>query len=157
MKHNLSVLGTMTFVLLFLSCSSDDPSDEEKGVDARFVGTWELAEVNVSEPIDTNDDGTTTSNLMTEVDCLRDTMVLTENSTWSSTGVFPQLISPITGNLYNVDCSGVIDRSGNWVSSGNTLNLIGSIQAVLVLSGDRLTLIIGDDLPGLQSLVYAKQ
>lgn len=157
MKNILSVIGSLSFVLLFMSCSSDDSSEGEQGVDARFVGTWELTEVNVSEAIDTNDDGTTTSNLMTEVDCLRDTLVLTENSTWSSTGVFPQLISPITGNLYNVDCSGVIDRSGNWVSSGNTLNLVGSIQAVLVLSGDRLTLIIGDDLPGLQSLVYVKQ
>ena len=157
MKHILSVFGSLSLVLLFLSCSSDDSPEGEQGVDARFVGTWELTEVNVSEAIDTNDDGTTTSNLMTEVDCLRDTLVLAENSTWNSTGVFPQLISPITGNLYNVDCSGIINRSGNWVSSGNTLNLVGDIQAVLVLSGDRLSLIIGDDLPGLQSLVYVKQ
>lgn len=141
----------------YQSCSSDDSSDGGNEINAELIGTWELTEVNISEPIDTDDDGTTTTNLLTEVDCLRDTLTLSENGDWSSVGVFPSLISPITGNLYNVSCSDEIRRSGQWGFSGTSLTLVGDLQVVYFYNGTSLTLVIGNELPGLQSLVYLKQ
>jgi len=94
---------------------------------------------------------------LTEVDCLRDTLTLSNDDIWSSSGVFPSLISPITGDLYNVSCSATINRSGTWEFSGSSLFLTGDFQATFLFDGSRLTLPIGNELPGLQSLVYEKQ
>jgi len=143
--------------LVTVSCSSDDSGDGGENQSAELVGSWQLVEMNISQAIDTNDDGSTSTNLLTEVDCLRDAITINPSGDWSSTGVFPALISPITGNLYNVTCSTVINRSGNWQFSGSSLFLSGDFQATFLFSGNRLTLAIGNELPGLQSLVYEKQ
>lgn len=155
MKILKAILPLFTLVFL-LGCSNDDSGGGDD-ISAELVGTWQLSETNVSEAIDTNDDGTTTTNLMTEVDCLEDTLVLSADASWSSSGVFPANISPITGNLYNVSCSSVIVRGGNWGFSGSSLFLSGDFQATFLYDGTRLTLPIGNDLPGIQSLVYVRQ
>ena len=149
----LSVLA----LLVTVSCSSDDSDGGGENQSAELVGTWQLVEMNVSQAIDTNNDGVTTSNLLTEVTCLRDTLTLSGGDTWSSSGVFPANISAITGNLYNVSCSTIINRSGTWGFSGSSLFLTGDFQATFFYDGTRLTLAIGNELPGLQSLVYERQ
>lgn len=147
----------VTIASVSISCSSDDSGDGGGDPGAALVGTWVLTEINISAAIDTNNDGSTTSNLLTEVDCLRDTLTLTADNNWSSSGVFPSFISPITGNLYNVSCSPVINRSGTWGFSGSSLFLSGDFLATFLFDGSRLTLPIGNELPGLQSLVYERQ
>ncbi len=148
--------GCVVVSFFLMACSTDDSEGGENSGD-ELVGTWQLVQVNVSEAIDTNDDGATTTNLLTEVDCLRDTLILSGDDTWSSSGVFPELISPITGNLYNVTCSNIVDRSGTWGFSGSSLFLTGDFQATLFFDGANLTLAIGNNLPGLQSFVYSRQ
>lgn len=156
MKPVKTIVPLIFILLLFLGCSSDSSGG---GTDpaAELAGSWQLVQLNVSEPIDTNDDGTTTTNLLTEVDCLTDTLTLSADLSWSSTGVFPANISPITGNLYNVTCSAVINRLGTWGFSGSSLFLTGDFQATFLYDGTSLTLPIGNNLPGIQSLVYERQ
>ena len=156
MKILKAILPLLAVAVFLQGCSNDD-SGGGNDVSAELVGTWQLTEVNVSEAIDTNDDGTTTTNLMTEVDCLEDTLILSADASWSSSGIFPANISPITGNLYNVSCSNVLVRGGNWGFSGSSLFLSGDFQATFLYDGTRLTLPIGNDLPGIQSLVYIRQ
>lgn len=151
------VLGLLTILaILLFSCSNDDSGSNENAGD-ELIGTWQLIEMNISEPIDTNNNGSTTSNLLTEVDCLMDTLTLLDDDSWSSSGVFPINIAFITGNLYNVSCSSTINRFGTWGFSGSSLFLTGDFQATYFYDGSRLTLAIGNELPGLQSLVYERQ
>jgi hypothetical protein len=157
MKALKSLILLITTIVLMSACSNDNSDGDNENPSAELVGSWQLIEVNVSKAIDTNDDGTTTTNLLTEVDCLRDTLTLSNDDIWSSSGVFPSLISPITGDLYNVSCSATINRSGTWEFSGSSLFLTGDFQATFLFDGSRLTLPIGNELPGLQSLVYEKQ
>ena len=142
--------------LIFISCTSDDGNiGEPEGLE--LAGTWVLTEVNVSAAIDTNDDGTTSSNLLNEVDCLRDTISLDTTFEWTSNEVAATLITQITGNLFNVACSDNRNQNGNWGVSGNNLFLIGSVNRTFLISGNQLIENIGQDLPGIRTMVYERQ
>lgn len=62
-------------LLFFISCSSDET---DKGHD----GIWDLTEINVTFPVDNNNDGIFSSNIMQELPCLSGTMEL-EGDLWS--------------------------------------------------------------------------
>jgi len=143
--------------LVLTGCSSDDGAGSGQQQGGEFSGTWVLTQINLSAAIDTNDDETTSANLLDEVDCLRDTLVLDENFDWSSSEVVTNLISPITGNLYFVSCSDPRSQNGNWGVSGSNLFLIGSVNRTFLISGNQLIENIGQDLPGIRTMVYTKQ
>ncbi|MET1260136.1 hypothetical protein ABV409_12365 [Flagellimonas sp. DF-77] len=159
------MLRTLKFAVLLslvafvqFACSSDDGGgQEEVNQGAALAGNWALAEVNVSEPIDVNDDQNTSSNLLTEVPCLTGTLTLTPDFTYQLSEVLPQLISPITNDLYNVSCSDVFTRSGSWSFSGTTLTLSGTTTIRFQLEGDDLVITVGEVLPGIDSIVYRRQ
>lgn len=158
MKTTLpKVISFLCMASILLSCTDDgDGENTEVNLD-NFIGVWNLVSVTVSEQIDTNDDGILTSNLLTEVDCLREQLLLNANSTWSSTEVSPSVISPITGNLYNVSCTPEIEQEGTWAVSAGTAIFFGQEPRSLVLQGNQLIQEINAELPGLVSLVYQRQ
>lgn len=157
MKISLkSTLFSLSAALILLSCSSDDGgSSEPQGLE--FAGTWVLTQINLSAPIDVDNDGETSANLLEEADCLTDTLVLDSTFEWSSTEVVASLISPITGNLYNVTCSSQQSQNGNWGVSGANLFLVGSVNRTFLISGDQLIENLDQDLPGIRTMVYTRQ
>ena len=143
---------------LVLSCSSDDNGDD--GGDSRaleLVGSWVLVQMNVSAAIDANFDDITSSNLLDEADCLEETIVLASTFEWTSTAVFPNVISPITGDLYTISCLPAQNRDGDWGVTDNNLFLIGTVNRTFSISGNQLIESIGQDLPGIRTLVYERQ
>lgn len=143
-------------LLLLMACSSDDGGDTgPQGIE--FAGTWMLTQINLSSAIDANNDGTTSANLLEEVACLRETITLETNFEWGSDGINAQLITQITGNLYNVSCSELENEDGDWGVSGNNLFLIGSVNRTFLISGDQLIENLGQDLPGIRTMVYVRQ
>lgn len=152
-----SALFALLLCLNFSSCSSDDEGGISQPQGLEQAGTWVLTQVNVSAAIDGNNDGNTSANLLNEVDCLRDTLILDTTFEWNSTEVVAALISPITGNLYNVNCSDIRNQNGNWGVSGNNLFLIGSVNRTFLINGDQLIENIGQNLPGIQTMVYVRQ
>lgn len=146
----------LAVVLNFISCSSDDNGGGgQEGIE--FAGTWVLTEINVSAPIDANNDGTTSSNLLDEVDCLRDTLVLNETFEWNSTEVVATLITQITNDLFNVSCSDERTQNGNWGVSGSNLLLVGSVNRTFLIDGNQLIENLAQDLPGIRTRVYNRQ
>jgi hypothetical protein len=149
-------LFSVLMVTSLASCSDDD-GDSSTQEGAEFAGTWVLTEVNLSAAIDTNDDGTTSNNLLNETDCLQDTLILDETFEWDSTEVVANFITQITGNLYNVNCSDIRNQNGNWGVSGTNLFLIGSVNRTFLINGDQLIENLGQDLPGIRTMVYTRQ
>jgi len=151
-----SIIFCLFFIIVFSSCESDDGgSTAPMGLE--FAGTWVLTEVTLSAPIDTNDDGTTSANLLDEADCLTDTIVLDESFEWNSNEVVVNLLTQITGNLYNVSCSNPQTQNGNWGVSGSNLFLVGSVNRTFLISGDVLIENLAQDLPGIRTMVYVRQ
>lgn len=159
MQRTFKYALLLSLVALFqFACSSDDGGDQEEvNQGAALAGNWALAEVTVSEPIDVNDDQNTSTNLLTEVPCLTGTLTLTPDFTYQFSEVLPQLISPITNDLYNVSCSDVFTQSGSWSFSGTTLTLSGTTTIRFQLDGEHLVVTIGEALPGIDSIVYRRQ
>ena len=155
----ISFKSSLFFLLILMnliSCSSDDGGGGgQEGIE--FAGTWVLTQITLSAPVDTNNDGTTSTNLLEEADCLRDTLVLDESFQWSSTEVVANLITQITGNLFNVSCSDERNQNGNWGVSGSNLFLIGSVNRTFLINGDQLIENMGQDLPGIRTMVYTRQ
>lgn len=151
-----SGIFALIVVLHLISCSSDDNGGGgQEGIE--FAGTWILTEVNLSAPIDANNDGTTSANLLEEVDCVRDTLVLQETFDWNSTEVVASLIIQITNDLYDVTCSDERNQNGNWGVSGSNLFLVGSVNRTFLINGDQLIENLAQDLPGIRTLVYTRQ
>ncbi len=65
MKNSIYSSGLILFFLL-ISCTSDDVNVD----DSHIVGIWKLTEWNVKTPLDLNNDGIASSNLLTEFGCL---------------------------------------------------------------------------------------
>ena len=149
-------LASFAVALVLISCSSDDNADGTP-MGLELVGTWTLIEINVSAPIDADFDGTASTNILEEAACLEETIVLGDTFEWSSVAVSPGLISPITGNQYNISCSPMQDLNGDWGVSGSNLFLIGSVNRTFLINGDQLIENIALDLPGIQTFVYQRQ
>jgi len=150
---------TVLFSVLALqiSCSSDD-SPSTNNENDNLIGTWELVELNISPPQDINGDSNTTTNILTELDCVSGTLTFNADNTWnlSFDGVN---ITTITGDLFNISCSSTTTTgSGTWQLQNNQLTLFQGFTSIFyTLSGNRLTNTIGEDLPNFRSEVYEKQ
>ncbi|MEM1339923.1 MAG: hypothetical protein AAF717_11830 [Bacteroidota bacterium] len=140
-------------ITLLVSCSDDDDA-QPAGLE--LAGTWVLTQITVSAPIDGDLNGTSSSNLLDEADCLEDTILLNTNFEWSSTTVTPNITS-ITGDLFSVSCSTVENLNGDWGLSEGNLLLVGSVSRTFMINGDQLIENIEEDLPGIRTFVYQRQ
>ena len=142
-------------VTLLLSCGVDDGVTGIAPPNFDVIGLWDLVEVNISAPVDINMDGTSSSNLMDEVECITGSLLIDGDLVWT----FEQsniAITTITGGLFNADCNGTFTGSGNWFSDESEVTFSGDddVLTVLRISGDQLINDVGESLPGIQSFVY---
>jgi hypothetical protein len=152
---NYALLISMLFFII--ACSSDNGPVDVTTPDP-IVGTWELIELNISPPQDINGDGNSTSNILTDLDCVSGTLTFREDRTWdlSFDGV---TITHITGGLFIFRCANFTSGgAGTWQLQNNQLTLFqGTTSIFYMLNGNRLTNSVGEDLPGFRSEVYEKQ
>ncbi|WP_422859896.1 hypothetical protein ACOKFD_03000 [Flagellimonas sp. S174] len=149
---------SVVFVLLAIlsnSCSLDDGVEGTPPPNFEVIGLWDLVEVNVSTPQDINMDGTASTNLMDELECITGSLLLNGDLVWT----FEQseiIITTITGNMFSAVCNGTIMGTGNWFSDETEVTFTGGgdVLTLLSISGDQLVNDVGEDLPGIQSFVY---
>ncbi|WP_299256022.1 lipocalin family protein [uncultured Aquimarina sp.] len=122
MKTNF-FLFVMSFALLFASCSSDDDNGGNPAT-ISLVGTWELTSASGALPVDLNMDGTASVNLLEELPCFEDTIVVNEDSTYSQNVVeiifdFDVTVQP---PVVTADCTdAILTQTGEWNLNGEQL------------------------------------
>lgn len=107
----LSILA-LAFAGCFLGACSDDDGDNTPD----FVGTYELTAYTAPLPIDYDDDGDSSSNLLNESNCFANsTLTIRSNGTYTSryNGI------SIANGLSS--CAATVETSGTWMRNGNTI------------------------------------
>ncbi|WP_445381572.1 hypothetical protein [Robiginitalea sp. IMCC43444] len=154
----LFVIGLLC--LLALSCSKNDDGPSTNPNLALVTGTWNLSTLQISPAQDIDEDGTTTNNILEELNCISATLVINENNTWDFNGN-DVIITTITGGLFKFFCDAPPrSNSGVWDLQDNILRLSDGVSLTeLAIDAENLTLTntIGESLPGLQAEVYTKQ
>lgn len=144
-------------VLLLFSCSNDDG---EQGIDPPnfdVIGLWDLVEVNVNPAQDINMDGTASTNLMDEMDCISGTLLIDGDLVWTyeQTDI---AVSLITNDQYVITCLESVTATGTWFSDEVEATFDGnSVLTALQIDGELLVNQLGQDLPGIQSYVYERR
>ena len=144
----------LTFTLI--SCSSDDGPAAESEI-SKASGTYVLTELNVNPPQDINEDGTASTNLLDELPCISGTLSLRSNGTYgfNLTGI---TVTSITNGTFFIDCSESRNSDSNWNIQNGLVTLFGDVTTTpYMLVDDVLSRTIGEDLPGIQGVVYVKQ
>ncbi|MDM9630924.1 hypothetical protein [Robiginitalea aurantiaca] len=155
------------FLILLISislfgCSDDDGGSTTNPNRDLVVGTWNLSELTISPAQDINQDGSTTTNVLSEIDCtITGRITINQNNTWTFSGN-DLIVTTITGGLFIFQCSeNSRNEGGNWDIEGNVLRLADGTGAITLFSfsstQETLTNIIGENLPGLQAEIYSKQ
>jgi len=65
MKKPLFIFSILLCIIILTSCTSDDSVENSS-----IMGAWKLTEWNVKTPLDLNNDGIASTNLLTEFGCL---------------------------------------------------------------------------------------
>ncbi|MDD7884872.1 hypothetical protein [Flavivirga sp. 57AJ16] len=111
-------------LLLFTSCSSEDNDD------LSVVGTWKLTAWDVVGGFDINNDGTVSTNILDEIECVNnETLIFEPNGVMSSNKTFSldidiTLLEGTTDEyVFNVMCDqeGVIGFATTYSQNGDTL------------------------------------
>ena len=136
------------------SCSSDDDGNVVT-INSDVIGVWDLIEVNISSTQDIDLDGIPSTNLLDEIDCISGTLLIDGDFVWTLEQSIIN-ITEITGGLFFADCAGISSSTGRWNSDATTVSFAGDNAPVPfnIING-QLVHQVGDDLPGIQSYVYA--
>ncbi len=157
MKHLPIGLRNAFLCFMLACCSKDNPSDNTP-INSPVTGTWELTALIINPAQDIDNDGTTTTNILSELDCVTGTLTIKSDATWSSdfSGVN---VTGITSGLFIISCSNNAQiNSGTWQLKSNQLTLFRETTSTFfMLDGTTLTNTVGEDLPGFRSEVYEKQ
>ncbi|WP_422861298.1 hypothetical protein [Flagellimonas sp. W118] len=148
-------------ILLFLAlslglgaCSSDDGGNTTT-INTDVIGVWDLIQVNISSAQDINLNGTPSANLLDEVDCISGTLLIDGDFVWTLEQSIIN-ITEITGGLFFADCAGSSSTTGIWTSNDTSVSFGGDNAPIpFNIVNGQLVHQIGDDLPGIQSYVYA--
>ncbi|MCE2612796.1 hypothetical protein LVD13_07415 [Flavobacteriaceae bacterium D16] len=157
MKTLRSFLFLFSLCVLLFSCGSDDDSGNNNEP-APVIGVWDLVELNVSPAQDIDQDGTSNSNIIDELNCVTGILTINEVGTWSLSlnGV---TVTSITGGLFDINCSSTPSfNSGTWAFQNNQLTLFQGVDPIiLTLNGDVLTNLVGETLPDFSSEIYQRR
>jgi len=148
----------MLLFCVIISCSEDGDDGESGFNSSELVGTWNLVEVNLSASVDIDGDGTSSANLLDELDCMSGSLILNADTTYQ----FEQsgfTITSITNDQYYADCNGTNLATGAWASDGSQIVFQGSsvLRGSFQLVGNRIIWSEDEELPGVASYVYEKQ
>lgn len=148
------IVSLIISAVVLVSCSDNNGTSTP---DVNLAGTYDLNEVHVSSSVDVDGDGSSSNNLMDEADCISGTLTIREDMTWTFTqSAFS--ITSITNDQYAVQCSGTNQGAGAWASSNTEIQFQGSsLLGILLINGNQLVKMVGDDLPGVQSYVYVRR
>ncbi len=147
----------MALFFLLSACSSgDSPSPLSERELA--MGTYTLVEININPAQDINEDGNTTSNVLTELPCATGSLTLTNDGMWTWSFVDIN-VTPIANGNFKISCtSNTFSSSGSWQVQNNLLTLFdGFNSALFTVSNKKLTSTTGDDLPDFKNTVYELQ
>ncbi|RDY61578.1 hypothetical protein [Flagellimonas nanhaiensis] len=156
MKNLRNIFLLTALLSLAVSCSDDDGGNAQN-VNLDVAGIWDLTEVNVSSAQDVDMDGTSSANLVDEVDCISGTLLIDGDLSYS----YEQTtitVTELTNGQFIAQCSGSTSVSGTWTANNAQVVFSGSsvLGTFSILNG---TLVndVGEDLPGIQSFVYTKR
>ena len=151
MKKSFAI--ACSFAVL-LGCSLDDGIDTIPPPNFAVLGLWDLTEVNVNPPQDLNEDGTTSTNLLNELDCLSGELLINGDLQWSLDQT-ELLITVITNDQFGILCNGTNSSVGLWFSDENEVTFEDNpLFSSLQIENNQLVFNSGEDLPGIQSFVY---
>ena len=68
LQDKLKYLALFTLSLFMISCSDEDTEVQPLST-STIEGSWSLAEINTTPPVDLEDDGNTDANVMNQTDC----------------------------------------------------------------------------------------
>ncbi|MGB3151818.1 MAG: hypothetical protein WBB27_14265 [Maribacter sp.] len=155
-KIKIPAILFMSLVLL-VSCNINDGGEGIAPPNFDVLGLWDLVEVNVNIGQDLNMDGTASTNLMDELDCISGTLLIDGDLVWTYEQSIVA-ITAITNDQFNADCAGTTSATGTWFSDEASVTFDGNeALSVLTISGDELVNDIGENLPGIQSFVYVRR
>lgn len=157
MKTIRYILSICSFILVLVGCSDDDGKVVSNDELEMTAGTYQLVELNINPAQDINNDGNTTSNVLTELPCATGTLNLRNDGNWIWT-TLEMSVTSITGGTFHLSCTpDITSRSGSWNISNNQVILFdGATNFNFTKDADRLTIILGDDLPGFESMVFER-
>lgn len=141
------------------SCSEDDSTAVNNNTNASLVGTWKLTALNVTEAIDLNGDGTSSTNMVDETGCY-DGSTIVFNADNTAVLTMEEADISIDENMAVViNCNMLEPVSGTYVENGNNVDItIDGETGTAVKSGNTLTL---TEAAGTQqlggTLVFTKQ
>lgn len=117
-------LSLMAIALVIVACGNDDDSSENS--EASIVGAFVLVEMNLEEPIDLDENGTSSSNLLDEAPCFDSLVTFSANQTYEASSDVLEVFftSDSEGNeSITVDCFGPFDETGTYTLEGNVLTI----------------------------------
>lgn len=111
---NLRILAMAALAITLGSCSSDDNNDNNNS--GSIEGTYELREFNTSATTDFNQDGTRSTNQMSETNCYNDSQI-----TFRSDNTFTYEIAYLSVNADASSSCTSYEVDGTWTATNNTL------------------------------------
>jgi hypothetical protein len=130
-----------------LSCSSDDEGTSS----ASLVGTWKVTSFTTGVGVDFNNDGTASTNFLTESGCYDNSnLIFAANNV--ATANFQELdiildidfVNP-ENSIYEVDCLPATPVVGTWAQGGNSVTVtIDGEPAVLTINGNTMTAVFDE-------------
>ncbi|WP_421823703.1 lipocalin family protein [Flagellimonas oceanensis] len=139
MKKNLFTL--LLVAVLISSCSSDDGDGP---VNVSIVGTWDIVELNFGESVDWDGDGTSSDNLLDEIECFAGTVTFTAEGEYSSATT--EINFEATETEFTITCGGPVTASGTYSVDGNKLTATDAEdgktgESTFSISGDTVTFV----------------
>jgi len=163
------LFSTLVFSFLVSACSNDD-SDVSS-----VEGVWKLVAYNVAEGFDINKDGIKSVNILEEIECVNNEVLVFESTGVVSThfSFNPEIqiyrLNEVTNEYaFNVECDieGVISYASSYSQKGNTITfnnhkasvadnqlLLVFEDAIEIFNSDFTIVLAREDL----TLVYSKQ
>ncbi|MFD2564058.1 lipocalin family protein [Aquimarina rubra] len=113
---NIFFLFLISFALVFTSCSNDDDGGDVNPDTVSLVGTWELTSASGALPLDLDMNGTASSNLLDELPCFEDTIIVNDDNTYDQTASELDVNVEIgVPPVVTASCTGVtLTETGTW-------------------------------------------